>query len=215
MNSVIDTVMAHLDEPQVEQIAGQLGTSPDQARLAIEHALPLMVGGMAQNASTPQGAQELHNALGDHAGQSLTDVLSSVLGGGAAPGIGGTPASGMGDAPASGLGGGILSHIFGDKQSAANQGLGHVTGLGQNGAGALMAMLAPMIMAALANHVQRGGMNSGQLGGMLGQHSQDIQQQGGVMGGLLSAVLGSGGGNLDLSSLMRSAGSMFGSGMPR
>jgi hypothetical protein len=115
-----------------------------------------------------------------------------------------------GGAQASGLGGGILSHIFGDNQSAANQGLGHVTGLGQQGAGNLMAMLAPLVMAALANHVQRGGMNSGALGGMLGQQSGQIQQQGGVMGGLLSAVLGSGGGNLDLSSLARSAGSMFG-----
>jgi hypothetical protein len=202
-NSLIETVMAHFDDAQVEQVANRLGTSPDQARLAIEHALPLMVGGMAQNASTPQGAQDLHNALGDHAGQSLTDVLSSVLGGGGS-------AQGMGAAPASGIGGGILSHIFGDNQGAANQGLGHVTGLGQQGAGTLMAMLAPMIMAALANHVQRGGMSSGALGGMLGEQSGQIQQQGGVMGGLLSAVLGSGGGNLDLSSLVRGAGSMFG-----
>jgi len=207
MNSLIETVMAHFDDAQVEQVASQLGTSPDQARLAIEHALPLMVGGMAQNASTPQGAQQLHNALGDHAGQSLTDVLSSVLGGGG----GASPSMGMDSgAQASGMGGGILSHIFGDNQGAANQGLGHVTGLGQQGAGNLMAMLAPIVMAALANHVQRGGMSSGALGGMLGQQSGQIQQQGGVMGGLLSAVLGSGGGNLDLSSLARSAGSMFG-----
>jgi hypothetical protein len=194
MSNLVDTVLAHLNDPQIAQIAAQLGTTPDQARVAIEHAVPLIVGGMAQNASTPAGAGALHTALDDHAGQSLSDVLASALGGGA-----------------SGIGGGILGHIFGANQDAANQGLGHVTGLGQQNAGQLMAILAPIVMAALANHVQRGGMDSGALGGMLGQQSQQIQQGGGLMGGLLNAVLGhSGGGNLDLSSLIQSAGGLLG-----
>jgi hypothetical protein len=194
MSNLVDSVMTHLDDPQVAQIAAQLGTTPDQARVAIEHALPLIVGGMAQSASTPAGAGALHSALDDHAGQSVSDVLSSVLGSGAA----------------SGIGGGILGHIFGGNQDAANQGLGQVTGLGQQNAGQLMAILAPIVMATLANHVQSGGMNSGALGGMLGQQSQQIQQGGGMMGGLLSAVLGHSGGNLDLSSLIQGAGGLLG-----
>lgn len=193
MSNIVDTVLSHLSDPQVAQIAAQLGTSPDQARAAIEHAVPLIVGGMAQNTSTASGADALHNALGDHAGQSISDVLAGVLGGGG-----------------SGLGGSILGHIFGPRQDAANQGLGQATGLGQQNAGQLMAILAPIVMAALANHVQRGGIDSGALGGMLGQQSQQIQQQGGLMGGLLSAVLGHGGGNLDLSSLVQEAGGLLG-----
>ena len=93
-------------------------------------------------------------------------------------------------------------------------GFGHVTGLGQQNAGQLMAILAPVVMAALANHVQRGGVTPGGLGGMLGQQSQQIQQQGGMLGGLLNAVLGHGGGNLDLSGLIQGAGSLLG-GMTR
>jgi hypothetical protein len=200
MSTIVDSVLTHLSDPQVEQIANQIGTTPDQARVAIEHAVPLIVGGMAHSASTPAGADALHDALGDHAGQSMTDVLAGVLGGGTG----------------SGIGGGILSHIFGARQDAANQGLGQATGLGQQGAGQLMAMLAPIVMAALANHVQRGGVDSGALGGMLGQQSQQIQQQGGLMGGLLSAVLGhSGGGNLDLSSVLAQAGGLLGGGERR
>src|SRR5262249_42190507 len=196
--NIVDTVLSHLSDPQVAQIAAQLGTSPDQARAAIEHAVPLIVGGMAQNSSTQSGADALHNALGDHAGQSISDVLAGVLGGGG-----------------SGLGGSILGHIFGPRQDAANQGLGQATGLGQQNAGQLMAILAPIVMAALANHVQRGGIDSGALGGMLGQQSQQIQQQGGLMGGLLSAVLGHAGGNLDLSNLIEQAGGLFGGGPRR
>jgi hypothetical protein len=195
MSNLVDTVLAHLDDPQIAQIAAQLGTDPQQARAAIEHAVPLIVGGMAQSASTPDGAGALHTALGDHAGQSISDVLAGVLGGGAAAGIGG----------------GILGHIFGANHDAANQGLGQATGLGQQNAGQLMAILAPIVMAALANHVQRGGIDSGALGGMLGQQSQQIQQGGGLMGGLLNAVLGHSGGNLDLSGLLQGAGGLFGS----
>src|SRR5262249_7527931 len=117
MSNLVDTVLGHLSDPQIEQIAAQLGTSPDQARNSLEHAVPLIVGGMAHNASTPDGADALHGALGDHAGQSMTDVLAGVLGGGAG----------------SGSGGSILGHIFGSRQDAANQGLGQATGLGQQG----------------------------------------------------------------------------------
>ena len=193
MSNLVDTVLSHLNDPQIAQIAAQLGTTPDQARTAIEHALPLIVGGMAQNASTQAGADALHNALGDHAGRNISDLLGGLLGG-----------------AGSGIGGAILGHIFGANQTAANQGLGQVTGLGQQNAGQLMAILAPIVMAALANHVQQRGMNPGALGGVLGQQSQQIQQQGGMVGGLVNAVLGHAGGNLDLSGLLQGAGGLLG-----
>ena len=195
MGGLVDSVMGNLSEAQIAAIATKLGTDPAQARNAIEHALPLIVGGMAQNASTPQGADALNNALGEHAGFSISNVLSGVLGG-----------SGGG----SGIGGAILGHIFGGNQAAANQGLGQTTGLGQQNAGQLMAILAPIVMSALANHAQGQGLNAGGLGSMLGQESQQIQSQGGLAGGLLSAVLGHSGGDLDLSHLLQGAGGLLG-----
>ncbi|MDR3389344.1 MAG: DUF937 domain-containing protein [Rudaea sp.] len=193
MSGLVDTVMANLGSDQIAAIAAKLGTDPAQARNAIEHALPLIVGGAAQSASTPQGADALNNALSAHAGSDVSSVLSSVLGGGG-----------------SGISSAILGHIFGGNQNAANQGLGQVTGLGQQNAGQLMAILAPVVMSALANHAQGQGLNAGGLGGMLAQESQQIQQQGGTAGGLLSAVLGHSGGNLDLSSLIQGAGGLLG-----
>jgi len=188
MSGLIDNVMSHLGDAQIEQIAAQLGTDPAQARAAIEHAVPLIVGGMAQNASTPQGADALNNALGAHLGLNVSSVLGGLLGGG-----GGN----------SGIGGAILGHIFGGNQAAANQGLGQATGLGQQNAGQLMAILAPIVMAALANHAQaQGNLNPGGLGSILGQASQQIQQQGGMLGGLLNGVLNHQGGNFDLSQVL-------------
>ena len=194
MSGLVDTVMASLGTDQVAAIAARLGTDPAQAQNAIEHALPLIVGGMAQNASTAQGAGALHDALGEHAGFNIQDVLGGMLSG--------TPGGG-------GVGGAILGHIFGGNQAAANQGLGQVTGLGQQNAGQLMAILAPIVMSALANHAQGQGLSPGGLGGMLAQEGQQIQQQGGMAGGLLSAVLGHSGGNLDLSHLLQGAGGLL------
>jgi hypothetical protein len=186
MSGLIANVMSHLGDAQIQQIAAQLGTDPAQARAAIEHAVPLIVGGMAQNASTPQGAAALNNALGQHAGLDMGGLLGSVLGGGG-----------------SGIGGSILGHIFGGNQQAANQGLGQATGLGQQNAGQLMAILAPIVMAALANHAQaQGNLNPGGLGSILGQASQQIQQQGGALGGLVNGVLNHQGGNFDLSQVL-------------
>lgn len=195
MSGLVDGILANLDEAQIGAIAARLGTDPAQARNAIEHALPLIVGHLAQNASTPQGASALNNALGEHAGFNITDVLNGVL---------------SGSASGQGIGGAILGHIFGGNQTAANQGLGQVTGLGQQNSAQLMAILAPIVMAALANHAQAQGAGAGGLGGLLAQEAQQIQQRGGVAGGLLTAVLNHAGGNMDLSHLMQGAGGLLG-----
>lgn len=198
MSALVDSILSHLGDDQVAAIAARLGTDPAQARNAIEHAIPLIVGGMAQNASTAQGAGALHDALGAHSGLDISNVLGNLLG------------SASGSAGASGIGGAILGHIFGANRGAADQGLGQVTGLGQQNAGQLMAILAPIVMAYLANHVQAQDLNPGALGGLLGQQGQQLQQRGGLVGGLLNAVLSHGGGNLDLSHLVSGAGGLLG-----
>src|ERR1700759_1531665 len=162
MSGLVDSILSHLDDAQVGAIASQLGTDPAQARVAIEHALPLIVGHLAQNASTSQGASALNNALGEHAGFNISDVLSGILSGSGGQGIGGA----------------ILGHIFGSNQAVANQGLGQVTGLGQQNSAQLMAILAPIVMAALANHAQAQGGGAGGLGGLLAQEAQQSQQRG-------------------------------------
>lgn len=194
MGSLVDSVMANLDANRINAIAQQLGTDPTQARAAIEHALPVLVGTMARNASAPGGADILHSALSnDHAGVDVGGLLSNMLSGGG-----------------SSAGSAILSHIFGANQTAANQGLGQVTGLGQQNAGQLMAMLAPLVMGVLGNMTQQQGLSPGGLGGLLGREAQQIAQQGGVAQGLLGALLNHSGGNLDVSHLIAGAGGLLG-----
>ncbi|RYF79636.1 MAG: DUF937 domain-containing protein [Comamonadaceae bacterium] len=201
--SLADELFSQLQGAPLQQIAGQLGTDTTQARDAVGAALPMLLGALGRNAQQPQGAADLFGALQrDHnGGMDLGGLLGSLLGGGSA-----------GQQPSSQLdAGGILGHIFGGSQSRAESGLGQATGLGGMQAGQLLQILAPIVMAFLANRTQGGGMDAGGLGSMLGQESSRIQNQGGAGGGLLDAVLDQNGdGKLDMGDLFKIGGSLLG-----
>ena len=168
VTDLTNQVLSHLDPASIEAIASQLGIDPAQAQAAIQQAVPVVVGGLARNASTDAGADALHNAAQDHAGADMGSILGSVLGGG-------------------GQGGAILGHIFGNRQDQAAQQVGQSSGIGAANAGALLSMLAPVIMGVLGNMTQRQGMNSGGLGDLLGREMQGLGQ--GQHGGLLGSIL--------------------------
>jgi hypothetical protein len=200
MTNLANEVMGQIDSSQIEAIASQLGVDPAQTQGAIQQAMPLLLGGLARNAATPDGAGALHNALGDHAGNDIGSLLGGMLGGGGSQ---------------AGLGGGmaILGHIFGARRDQASQGLGQATGLGAGNAAQLLAILAPIVMSVLGNMSQRQGMSASGLGGVLGQEHQRIAQGG--AGGLLGAVFDQDGdGQLGLGDLLKIGEGMLGSRRP-
>lgn len=225
-SSLIDELMAQLQGPAMGQMAQQLGADAGTTSQAIGAALPMIVGALGRNAQQPDGAAALFNALQrDHSGGGAMDLggmLGAMLGGGggqsASPmglgGLGGLLGGLMGGgAPASRQldAGGILGHIFGGAQSRAEAGLGQATGLNTSQASKLLMMLAPVVMAALAKRVSAGQLDAGGLGSALGQERARVQQQGGLGGGLLNAVLDQNGdGKLDLGDLMKIGGSLLG-----
>ena len=234
--SLIDDLMRQLQGAPTGQIAQQLGTDPGTAAGAIEAALPMLVGALGRNAQQPGGAGALFEALQrDHAGGGALDLgglLGGLLGGGGAAGLpgsiggmggsGGGSLGGLGDLLGSVLGGGapasrqldaggILGHIFGGAQPRAESGLGQVTGMSSGQAGNLLKILAPIVMAFLARQVSARGVDAGGLGQMLGQERAQVQQQGGLGGGLMNAVLDTDGdGDVDLSDLLRMGGGLLG-----
>lgn len=207
-SSLADELMAQLQGAPLQQLAQQMGAGTDETQQAVGAALPLMFGAMGQNAAQPEGADALFSALQrDHVPQAaggldLGGLLGSLLGGG-----GGAAA---GNAAPALDGAGILGHIFGGSQQRAEAGLGQATGLGGN-AGQLLRLLAPIVMAFLAQRVQAGGMNPGSLGQTLGQERERVQQQGGLGGGLLGSLLDQDGdGRLGMGDLIKAGGSLFG-----
>ena len=192
MSDLTNQVMGHLDDQRIQAIAQQLGIDPSEAESAIQQAMPLLIGGLAKNAQNDPTA--VHAAIGDHAGSDVGSILGSVLGGG-----GGGLNNGMA----------ILGHIFGARQDQAAQGLGQQTGLGQQNAGQLLAILAPVVMGVLGNMSQRQGMSASGLGSVLGQEAQKIG--GSNAGGLLGAVFDQDGdGRFGLSDVLKMGEGLLG-----
>jgi hypothetical protein len=193
--SLSDELIHHLQGEPLAQISQQLGVPQAQVADAAQAALPLLLGALGRNASQANGADALFGALRkDHAGVDLGSVLGAVLGGG-----------GQGDQ--------ILAHVFGGRQSRAEDALGTATGLGGDRAGQLLRMLAPLVLAYLAKRLfsQQGAASPAVLGDVLGQEHQRVMEDREGSGGLLGAVLDQDGdGQLGLGDLLKIGGGLFG-----
>jgi hypothetical protein len=144
----------------LSQISQTVGADPASVNSAVQAALPAILGGLASNASTPQGAEGLDTALAnDHDGSVLNDLggLSGMIFGGqqAAP-------------PRQADAGGILGHIFGSNQGQVAQEVSDQSGLGIGQVAQILMMLAPIVMAYLGKQKQEQNIGADGLGGLLG-----------------------------------------------
>lgn len=183
----------------VSTIAGQIGANPQQVQSGIATALPALLGGLASNAQTPDGAQALNQALEqDHDG-GLFDALSgggaaNALGGGALMSVlggllgGGQPAS-AGAAPSGMMGvlggllggratngAGILGHIFGSRQTQVQDGVSRASGLSQAQTMQLLAMLAPLVLSWLGKRKRQQGLDASGVAHVLEQEEEQVTQ---------------------------------------
>lgn len=162
----------------VSSISSQLGMNQQEASSAINAAIPAILAGLTKNAQTPQGAESLNNALENKHDGSLLDNLSGLLQGN------------IGDLQNDGNG--ILGHIFGNNQSAVEQGISQKTGISVSKIAPLLALLAPIVMSYLGKEKRQtntgaGGLG-GLLGGLLGGATKSSSAGGGIMG-MLGGIL--------------------------
>jgi hypothetical protein len=220
--NVLDQLLGTLDGPTLARMARQLGASPEQTQNAVQAALPLLLGALQRNASTPEGAASLHRAVvRDHQGVDLGQLLGGLLGGSASSGGGGLlgavlGAMGGGPAPTAtspsglDLGQAILKHVLGGAQPRAAGGIARASGLDPGRAQQLLAMLAPMIMAALGRSTQQNKLDAGGLAALLGREVQRFGATGGASGSLVNSLLDADGdGDVDASDLMQRGAQLF------
>lgn len=145
----------------VDQISQQVGAEPSMVNTAIQYALPAIIGGLANNAADPQGAQSLDNALNQHDGSILGNLggLGSLIMGQLQ-----TPEP----TPPQLDGGGILGHILGDSQGQVAQDVSQKSGLQMGQVAQILMMLAPIVMGYLGKQKQQQGVGADGLGGLLG-----------------------------------------------
>lgn len=156
----------------VRQISQQLGVDEGSAQKAISSAIPVLVGALARNTNSANGAEALGRALDrDHDG-GILDNLQGFLGGGD---------TSMGD--------GILGHVLGQRRSAVENGVGKMSGMSSSQVGKLLAMLAPLVMGALGRQKRQAGIDSRDLAGMLNKERVAIERQEPRSMGMLGQLL--------------------------
>jgi hypothetical protein len=177
MFSLQDLLGPQQGNAALDQISQTAGLDPTTTSSVIQTALPAILGGLANNAATPDGAESLNNALEQHHDGSLLDNLgglSSMIFGGDTT----APPTPQADA------GGILGHVFGSSQGQVAQQVSNQTGVSTGQVAQVLMMLAPIVMSYLGRQKQEQGVDAGGLGGLLG----------GLLGGQSSAAAGGIGG---------------------
>ena len=168
---ILDTIGQQLGGDTLKQISQKLGTDEGTAAKAVSVALPLLIAGLTRNASTPDGGAALDQALTrDH---SASPVLES-------------PHQAVAD-PNAFNAGGILGHIFGQRQAPVQQGVAKATGIDLQSASKVLMILAPIVMASLARARTAQGANVS-AGEVLQQEQQHIERQVPGIGGLASIL---------------------------
>ena len=173
MFSIQDLLGSQQGQDAVNTISQQVGVDPATASSAIQAALPMLINGLATNASTPEGAQSLDNALANDHDGSLLDNLGGLGGM-----IFGGEASRQADA------GGILGHILGGSQGQVAQTVSEKTGLGAGQVAQILMMLAPIVMAYLGKQKKEQGLDADALSGALAEQQQQARE-----GGFLNSML--------------------------
>jgi len=198
MSSLLEGLAQQFGPDVVSQLGQQIGADSSTTSDAIRIALPVILGSLANNASTPTGAESLDSALArDHDG-SLLDNLGAILGGGG------------GANPRSLDGIGILEHILGGRQSTVQQGMERSTGLDSGQVMRLLAILAPIVMAYLGRRKQQQGLDPGSLGSELQNARSHMEQQEPGLGGLLGQFLDQNGDGSVADDLFRMAPNVLG-----
>ncbi len=171
---IMNVIAKQLSDPRVyQQLSANAGTKPQQAQQVTQNALPLLLKALQQNASTPEGAQSLQNALQQHQNEPVDDLLGFFKNVDTKDGSK------------------ILQHIFSDRKDNVQADLANKVGLQNNQVSNLLMQLAPLVLGVLGNQQQaqgnQGNVNDllSQVIGMMGNQPQQQSSQSGIMGLIL------------------------------
>ncbi|MBS9463628.1 DUF937 domain-containing protein [Flagellimonas sp. 389] len=212
MSGLLDLLTSPMGKQLISGVSGQTGQPENKTAEVLSMAMPLLMGAMKKNTSTPGGAQGLMSALSSKHDGGILDDLGGLFGGGVDQGV-------MDD------GAGILGHVFGAKQPQVENALSSKSGIDAGSISQILKIAAPILLGYLGKQTKQQNVNSpdglnGLLGGLMGGNTAADKQQsliesfldsdgdGSIMDDLAGMVLG--GGNQKSSGLGGVLGGLFG-----
>lgn len=162
MSALLQQVMGSIDASVIQQLSGRMGVSAEQAQSAIGSALPSLLSAFEQHAGSGAGADAIH-------------TLAQRFSGGTA---GGSEIEGL------------LGQIAGGMQGGT-AGLAQAAGVSNEQGGHLMAVLGPVVLAALGQHAASNGSGAQSLQQWLGAAANGARSPAGSdVGSMLGGLLG-------------------------
>ncbi|TAI48709.1 DUF937 domain-containing protein [Flagellimonas allohymeniacidonis] len=196
MSGLLDLLNSPMGKQLISGVAGQTGQSENKTADVLSMAMPLLMGAMKKNTSTPGGAQGLMNALSSKHDGGILDDLGGLFGGGVDQNV-------MDD------GAGILGHVFGSKQPQVENALSSRSGIDAGSISQILKIAAPILLGYLGKQSRQQNVSSpdglnGLLGGLMGGSNTQKEQSlietfldsdgdGSVIDDLAGMVLNSGG----------------------
>ena len=177
MAGLLDLLNSDLGKQVINGVSQETRQPADKTATVLQMGLPLLMGAMKRNASTPDGAAGLLGALnGKHDG-SILDNLGGLFGGGVEE-----------DVKIDGLG--ILGHVLGGSQDNVVGALSKKSGMDSNSVMQILQVAAPIILGYLGKQSRQQNVQSssgldGLLGGMLGGGRKQQRKQQSLIESLL------------------------------
>jgi len=158
--NLVSLVMQFLTPDMIAKIASALGIDRGLVQKAVAGAVPALLAGLGDVASTPQGARQLSNALAQQ--PNPLDSLESLVKGGDQAGI-------------AGAGSNVLSGLLGgtalDTLAAT---IGKFAGVNPGTTKAMIGMLAPVVLGTLGQQQRSAGLDAGGLASMLASQKDQL-----------------------------------------
>jgi len=168
MSGLLSLLNSPMGKQMISGVAGQTGQSEDKTASVLNMAMPLLLGAMKKNASSPEGAAGLMSALaGKHSGGGVLNNLEGLFNGGV-------------DDDVVKEGDGILNHVLGSKQPQVESALSQKSGLDAGAVSQILKIAAPILMGFIGQQTAQSNVSdsngiSSLLGSMLGGQPTENQ----------------------------------------
>lgn len=158
---LLDTVKGFLTPDVVRSASSLVGEPESATRQTLTGAVPSVLCGLTNMASSPNGASNLGSLIRDGGYNSVADNVRSLFSGGAAT-------SSMFSA-----GPQLLGTIFGGRGGAVADALGQFGGVGSGSSTKLSSLAAPLVLSVLGKRAAAQNLNaSGLTNSLLGESSE-------------------------------------------
>jgi outer membrane protein OmpA-like peptidoglycan-associated protein len=155
MSSILDLVRDAVTPDLVRKMSGVIGESPGATQKGMDAAVPALLRGIAEAASTLEGAERIRSLATEGGyGAGLLDRLGPMLGGGSSDVM-------------LRKGSSLLFSLLGDKAGKTAAVIAGLAGIGRGASGTLLGLAAPLVMSVLGKEITGRGLDAGGLMSML------------------------------------------------